>query len=215
MGQNSTEVAYGFGQMGSVFVDTTAELIAPYGKAIVAIQCLSDVAFSVLTAETTAIPASGTTHTHQNPEYIGIAVAANNLGDAVIAGASKSAQDNTVTHTANTAGVGGSSAIKVGMQVCTLTTADPDIPRDGINGKPVTIVSITDTTHFEVSDNSYGATLSSQSLAGLELNSSGYGGVVIDTGQVFPKGVTIYGRWTNVKLNAAAATGGIICYFGH
>ena len=38
MGQNSTEVAYGFGQMGSVFVDTTAELYAPYGLAIVAIQ---------------------------------------------------------------------------------------------------------------------------------------------------------------------------------
>jgi len=35
-----------------------------------------------------------------------------------------------------------------------------------------------------------------------------------DNGTVFPKGVTIYGRWTSVELTGASATGGIICYFG-
>ena len=210
MGQNSTEVAYGFGQMGSVFTDTTAPIYAPYGKVIVAIQCLSDSTFSVLTAETKAIPASGTTHAHQNPEYVGIAVAANNLGDCVIAGASSSG--TTVTHTANTAGVGSTSAIKVGMQVVSLT--DTDYPRDGLLGLPVTIESITDATHFEVSTNAKATTLSSQSLAGLELHSSGYGGLVIDTSNTFPKGITVYGRWVHAALNAASDNG-IICYFGH
>ena len=211
MGQNSTEVAYGFGQMGSAFTDTGDPIYAPYGKVIVAIQMLGDTSFATLTAQKNAIPASGTSHAHQLPEYVGIAVAANDLGDCVIAGASSSG--TTITHTANTAGPGGTSAIKVGMQVVSL--GDADYPRDGLLGQPVIIESITDATHFEVSGNASGTTLSSQSLAGLSLNSSGYGGVVVDSSQVFPKGLTIYGRWVKVEMNAAASTAGIICYFGH
>ena len=34
-----------------------------------------------------------------------------------------------------------------------------------------------------------------------------------DASQIFPKGLTIYGRWTAVTA-AADADGGIICYFG-
>ena len=212
MGINSQEVAYGFGQMGSAFVDTNAQITAPQGLVVVAISMLGNTTFSELTADTLdAQPAQGTSHVQRGgPEYFGLAVAAHNLGDCVIAGASSSG--TTVTHTANTAGVGSTSAIKVGMQVVSLS--DADYPRDGLRGKPVTIESITDTTHFEVSSNAKSTTLSSQSLAGLELHSSGYGGVVIDTGQIFPAGLVIYGRWTNVKLNAAASTGGIICYYG-
>ena len=37
--------------------------------------------------------------------------------------------------------------------------------------------------------------------------------VAIDTDVTFPKGVTIYGRFTSVTMNAANANG-IICYFG-
>ena len=32
--------------------------------------------------------------------------------------------------------------------------------------------------------------------------------------QVFPKGLTIYGRWTSVTLASDDSDGGIICYFG-
>lgn len=42
MGINSTEVAYGFGQMGSGFVDDTGAFTPPTGKVIVAIQFISD-----------------------------------------------------------------------------------------------------------------------------------------------------------------------------
>tara|TARA_R110002020_G_scaffold248165_2_gene462207 strand:+ start:2184 stop:2519 length:336 start_codon:yes stop_codon:yes gene_type:complete len=35
-----------------------------------------------------------------------------------------------------------------------------------------------------------------------------------DAGTKFPKGVTIYGRWTSVTLSGASSEGGIICYFG-
>ena len=52
MGQNSTEVAYGFGQLGSGFSDENAEVTAPSGKVIVAIQFLSDTVLSTLVAAT-------------------------------------------------------------------------------------------------------------------------------------------------------------------
>ena len=212
MGINSTEVAYGFGQMGSVFTDLVEHVYAPHGKVIVAVQFIASNSLAVLTAEKKAVGASGTSHAHQPlPEFAGIGVAANDLGDCIIAGASSSG--TTITHTANTAGVGGSSAIKVGMQV--ISVGDADYPRDGIEGKPVTIVSITDATHFEVSSNAAGTTLSSQSLAGLSLHSSGYGGKAITSTQAFPTGIIIYGRWTDVKLAVADDDGGIICYFGY
>ena len=37
----------------------------------------------------------------------------------------------------------------------------------------------------------------------------------IDSGTKFPKGLTIYGRWTSVDPSAASTTGGMIFYFGH
>ena len=52
MGQNSTEVAYGFGQMGSVFTNLAAPVYPPKDHVIIAIQCLADSTFSVLETET-------------------------------------------------------------------------------------------------------------------------------------------------------------------
>ena len=40
------------------------------------------------------------------------------------------------------------------------------------------------------------------------------GADVVSSTQIFPRGLTIYGRWTSVTLNAADSDGGIICYFG-
>ena len=37
----------------------------------------------------------------------------------------------------------------------------------------------------------------------------------VDSSQVFPKGITIYGRWRSFLLAAADSTGGAICYFGY
>ena len=51
MGINSTEVAYGFGQLGSGFCDTAGAFTPPTGKVIVAIQFLADNTPTVLTPE--------------------------------------------------------------------------------------------------------------------------------------------------------------------
>ena len=51
MGQNSTEVAYGFGQLGSAYTDIAQTIVPPVGKVIVAIQFLADNTPTVLTPE--------------------------------------------------------------------------------------------------------------------------------------------------------------------
>jgi hypothetical protein len=52
MGINSTEVAYGFGQMGSAHSQTAGNTITPpTGKVIVAVQFLDDISLSTLTPE--------------------------------------------------------------------------------------------------------------------------------------------------------------------
>jgi len=119
MGINSTEVSYGFGQLGSVHMhnDNGEDLTPPDNMVIIAITMLDDTVFDKLTADTSnAVAYSGT---ETSNVYFGVA-------------------------NANTGG----------------------------NGEAV------------------------------------------DTNIKFPKGLTIYGRWTVVSLNAAQTTGGIIAYFG-
>ena len=43
------------------------------------------------------------------------------------------------------------------------------------------------------------------------IGTTGGNGDAIDTSNTFPKGVTIYGRWTGFTLNAS---GGVIAYLG-
>tara|TARA_R110001599_G_C12143866_1_gene650850 strand:- start:831 stop:1193 length:363 start_codon:yes stop_codon:yes gene_type:complete len=120
MGQNSTEVAYGFGQLGSSFIDTTGAHTPPTGKVIIAIQFLEDTTLAVLVAD---ISQHDPTPVAGNTGYF--------------------------SHTTAVQAVHGSGSDET------------------------------------------------------------------DSGTTFPKGLTIYGRWTSVELTGASAAGGIICYFGH
>tara|TARA_B110001452_G_scaffold190006_1_gene160178 strand:- start:167 stop:595 length:429 start_codon:yes stop_codon:yes gene_type:complete len=130
MGINSTEVAYGFGQMGSGHIKAAAtDLMPPAGLVIVAITMLADVSFAVLTADT-----------HLN----GSNVAAKQGGD-------------------------GTAYFGTGTQILA----------NGIDADD------TDTVES----------------------------VVVASDVVFPKGLTIYGRWTSVSLQADS-THGVICYYG-
>ena len=122
MGINSTEVSYGFGQMGSVFNDTVSAITPPTGKVFVAIQFLTNTTLNAtngLVADNDA--AAGL-------EYIG---------------------DTTAAHDA-TVGSG-------------------------------------------------------------ETTSTGGGGKAIDASNTFPKGMTIYGRWTKITT---VTSGSYIAYIG-
>ncbi len=63
MGINSTEVAYGFGQLGSGFSDEAVEVTPPTGKVIVAIQFLEDTVLSTLVADTDVVDTAYFSHT--------------------------------------------------------------------------------------------------------------------------------------------------------
>ena len=122
MAVNSTEVAYGFGQLGSSFNDGTAAMTPPTGKVFIAITFLADTTFDAsggLIADTNYTATEGL-------EYVGTEAAAHNLS------------------------VASETAI------------------------------------------------------------SGGGGLQIDASNTFPKGVTIYGRWTEIDL----ASGMCIAYIG-
>jgi len=131
MGINSTEVAYGFGQMGSVFNDSANPMKAPAGKVFVAITFLAD----------TTLEASGGLIAEQDSvngyEYISTLDAS---------GAAQTAHDL------------------------------------GHANSPTAV--------------------------------SGAGGLAVDNTQIFPRGLTIYGRWTEIHPTAADTDGGIIAYIG-
>ena len=91
MGQNSTEVAYGFGQLGSMFSVTTATLTPPTGKVFIAITMLDDTAFDGLVADNNG--AAGL-------EYAGTGTAAHDAAlnpDLGESGGGGQAVDNTIT----------------------------------------------------------------------------------------------------------------------
>ncbi len=125
---NSTEVSYGFGQMGSVFNDSANPGKAPTGKVFVAITFLAD----------TTLEAHGGLIAEQD--------AANGLEYISTEDASGAAQ-----------------------------TA-----HDIAHGSDPTAIS-------------------------------GAGGTVVDNSNTFPKGVTIYGRWSEIHATTASA---YIAYIG-
>ena len=128
MGQNSTEVAYGFGQIGSVFNDTGNPCKAPTGKVFVAITFLLD---TTLEAHGGLIAEQDSTNGY---EYISTEDASGNAQTA-----------HDIAH--------GSSPTAI----------------------------------------------------------SGAGGVALDSSNVFPKGVTIYGRWSEIHASTASS---YIAYIG-
>ena len=134
MAQNSTEVAYQFGQMGSVFLDASGAASPPDGKVFVAITMLDDTVFDAtggLVSQTNETVALGTSTgkvlaTELGLEWASTEAAAHNLSD------------------------------------------------------------------------------------GSETAISGSGGLQIDASNTFPKGVTIYGRYTEIDLTS----GMCIAYIG-
>ena len=48
-----------------------------------------------------------------------------------------------------------------------------------------------------------------------QTHGNGAGSLTVDNGDIFPAGLTIYGRWTAVSLQADQLTGGVICYYGY
>ena len=192
MGQNSTEVSYGFGQMGSAHTDLAAQVRPPKGMVIVAIQFLAANILSELTAELPAHIAG--------VEYVGTTVAANDTGDA----------------TATCAGTGNDTVlvmgavnpdVKVGMII--ESQGNSNIAYNLAAPTTVTAIAADGVTLTM----SRAIVVNSTTCGFFSPRGSGFGGIQI-TGVNFPTGIVIYGRWTSVTP-AIDTDGGIICYFGH
>jgi hypothetical protein len=227
MGQNSTEVSYGFGQMGSVFANVAAAPVyPPKDHVIVAIQCLGVTAFTALETET--LDSMGPQFpTHQDDELASAGGPDANYLGVVEATAASATSAGVVT----IADAADNTRIKKGQYV--LIGADDDDIDTGLNidsgaghvepiyqgpnAQGLIVKSLTGGT--------YGTTLtitnangSVVDLSSIDENNTlyfldefhGAGGTTVETVD-FPAGITIYGRWTKVMTST---TTGVICYFG-
>ena len=228
MGQNSTEVAYGFGQLGSAYADVANIIVPPADHVIIAIQFLADNTPTLLTPEKlTTI--TGSAGAGSGPSYVSIATTTNALlavaeSDQNFRGAHASACDGQTAGTEITlttaAPVG---TVRVGQYVLLAnTSAENDgsepmvLDVSTTDGCPIPIYSgpnkqgVRVTSHSAVNKVTLDATIASSSQSLIFLDEQHGAGGIDALGQVYPKGVTIYGRWTAFKPSAA----GVICYFG-
>jgi len=188
MGINSTEVAYNFGQFGSAFTDTAANTItAPEGLAIVAIQCIANVSFSSLVAKDADIWPNTVSAAHDD-------------GNQTIQVNGAVSSSTTIAWDVTTASLG----LKVGDEVYLTATGV-------LLGTIVTLgtSNIVISAAVSIDNDAFVSIVTPNAIA-----SEGTGGQQLASGQVFPKGLTIYGRWDSVSISADDADGGIICYFG-
>ena len=225
MGINSTEVSYGFGQMGSVFTNLAKPVFPPKDHVIVAIQFLAENTPTVLETET--LDSHGPQFpTHQDDELASAGGPdANYLGVVEAPATSGVAATGVITLTAEIAAT--NALIKPGQVV--LIGADADTIDAGItvdtaaghidpiyngpNAQWLEVVSIFGTA-LTVKGVGKGTTAN---LGSIDTSNTlyfldgyhGAGGTTTES-VAFPSGVTIYGRWSTITPSAAAC----ICYFG-
>ena len=228
MGINSTEVSYGFGQLGSAYTDVANIIVPPVGHVIVAIQFLAANTPTLLTPEKLA-NVTGNKGPGSGPSYVSIAgtgnvVLATAESDQNFRGVHASACDGQTAGTEITlttpAPVG---TVKVGQYVLLANTAadnDGSTPMvldvSTSDGCPIPIYSgpnktgVRVTSHSAANKVTLDATIASSSQSLIFLDEQHGAGGITAAGQVYPAGLTIYGRWTAFKPSAA----GVICYFG-
>ena len=172
--------------IGSAFADANANTItAPEGQDIIAIHFLAETTLDALVAK-------------DANRWINIGAAAHDRGHQTIQVNGAVSSSATIAFDVTTASLG----LNVGDEVYLTATG-------ALLGTIVTLgtsnIVISATT--SITDDHY-ISIVTPSKTGDDLE--GTGGQQLATAQVFPKGLTIYGRWTAFKPSAA----GVICYFG-
>tara|TARA_R100000329_G_scaffold14937_1_gene15401 strand:+ start:40 stop:714 length:675 start_codon:yes stop_codon:yes gene_type:complete len=223
MAINSQEVAYQFGQHGSAITDSTSELLhPPKGLVIVSITALAETKFTTLVADSNYKFDTGDTSGTQSI-FANTVNRAHGFGEltrtngSAFTGHNDGGSNDTGKITLNTA----SSLIKPGMIVEseTLCPRDLDNPyvvqsHDGATTDQGLLIEkrkSTGTLAAVAGDLASGAaeTLAFYANDG-GVSGQGKGGLLMDTNDLLPSGVTIYGRYEALKLN----TGRVIVYFG-
>ena len=237
MGQNSTEVAYGFGQMGSVYMNLADKPIyPPKDHVIVAIQFVASNTLAVLHTETldTHGPQFITTEDDElrsaggpDANYLGVTEAAASGAGTVATGVIPltDAAPNALIKPGQVVLIGADAdTIDLGM---TMDTAAGHITPiyNGPNKNYMEVVSISGGTYgTSLVVKEVGTPVSGAGIAELDhidtsntlyfLDSYHGAGGTTTEGTSYPTGIVVYGRWTEVQLGTTDADGGIICYFG-
>ena len=183
---------------GSAFVSDAANTItAPEGQSIIGIQFMGATVLSALIAKDSTKTINTAASAHSTGSFTRTVNQSNATTNKIIFD-----QENNVSN---------ESQIKVGDEVYdgatgvlhgTVAALDPD----GDNTKEIQIsasVAITndETLVFKRPDDQY-------------VNGVGVGGLTVANDNVFPAGMTIYGRWDSVSMQSDDTDGGIIVYFG-
>jgi|TARA_R110000765_G_scaffold252944_1_gene354181 hypothetical protein len=216
MGQNSTEVAYGFGQMGSIHGKVAKPLIPPKGMVIVAVQFLARNTPVKIVSESRGVNGHGSnyvdTETIASMNFEGVTFDVDSTESAAtfLKGAD-------VTIAAN-------PKVKVGQYVLLVNDADtqllgitidsttkvPNYAKGFEQGTKVATVNAAGTTLTLTEDITVANNV--QHLVFIDEH-NGAGGQDA-SGVTYPTGMIIYGRWTEFTPEADT-NGGVIAYFGY
>jgi len=231
MGINSTEVSYGFGQLGSVFQNQAFPVFPPKGHVIIAIQFLANNTPTVMETET--LDTMGPQFpSHQDDELASAGGPDGNFVGVTFAEASGAGTVATgiiplTDHARNGAikpgqiiliGDDATEGIDNGITV-DVAAGHIDPVYNGPNKRWMEVVSLAaNNTTLTVKE--IGKPVASTGLAEIDnidgdnrlyfLDEFHGGGGTTTESVVFPLGTTIYGRWSTITPSAAP----VICYFG-
>jgi len=215
MGINSTEVSYNFGQLGSVFTNLAKPVFPPKDHVIVAIQFLENntpTSMITETLDTFGPQFPGTDDTEASAaNYMGVTEAAAN-GAGTTAGVVTLTGSNTLIKPGQFVIIGADGdTIDAGITLDTSAGHKTPIYQ-GPNQQGLVVKAISGTSLTIM--NKDGSVFDASSLDASNTlyfldEHHGAGGTTTE-GVQFPKGVTIYGRWTTITPEAAP----VICYFG-
>jgi len=232
MGMNSTEVSYGFGQLGSVYQNLAKPVYPPKDHVIVAIQFVANNVLTALHTETldSMSPQYITTEANElasaggpDANYLGVYEAAASAGTAAGVITIADVAGNTLIKPGQVILIGDDSdTINTGFAIDTAAGHITPIYQ-GPNRQYLEVVSLTGGTYgntLTVKGVGSGGVTAQAALANIDSSNTIYfldsyhaGGGTTTVGTSYPTGMVIYGRWTMVTPSEDA-TGGIICYFG-
>lgn len=181
-----------FGQDGCAFIDDDDDIfVPPDGKVVVAIQCLGDTEFDLLKAE--------------DPDRFFNTV-----------GAAHANADITVTSTGGTATEGAGFIDTTETPASSLIGKSLYLKSTGaflakVKSVGVDTSGVADASTLEIDRN---VAIANSAVLAVTDGDEGSGGVQLDTSNVFPAGMTIYGRWTAVSLAADQNSDGAVLYLG-
>ena len=181
-----------FGQDGCAFIDDDDNIfIPPDGKVVIAIQCLGATEFDLLVSE--------------DPNRF-----------FNTAGAAHANADITVTGTGGTATEGAGFIDTTGDVASSLIGKSLYLKSSGaflakVKSVGVDASGVADTSTLEIDRD---VTIANSAVLAVTDGDQGAGGVQLDTSNVVPAGMTIYGRWTAVSLAGDQNSDGAVLYLG-